>query len=170
MDPSFLSRQLKTRVELTVPQLRKVEAFLSDAPADELAAKAERLGPNKLRVFGYAATSDGDRIAVADDRILDYLELPPGLDLDPEEYFVVLPVGSSMEPRVFAGEPQVVRKGYPPARGKKVLIEFNDGTAVIKDYRGQRDGKVFAEQWNPARLVDYDASSIRALHLIQFSL
>lgn len=171
IDPSYFSRRLKSRSELTLRELRKVEAFLANEPETEFPSdRIEAVASGRLKVFGYAATSDGERIALASDRVLDMMQLPPGLDLDPEEYFVVLPVGSSMEPRVFAGEPQIVRRNYPPARDKKCLIEFNDDTAVIKAYRGQRDGRVFAEQYNPERVIDFDAASVRAIHAIWMSL
>jgi phage repressor protein C with HTH and peptisase S24 domain len=172
VDPSYFSRRLKTRTELTVREQRVVASFFANEPEAEFlsdtAIEAPRRG--RLQVFGYAATADRDRIALASDRVLDMLQLPAGLDLDPEEYFVVLPIGSSMEPRIFAGEPQVVRRGYPPARDKKCLIEFNDGTAIIKAYRGERDGRVFAEQYNPAQVVDFDAASVKAIHAIWLSL
>lgn len=172
IDPSYFSRKLKSRTDLTMREQRQVEAFFALEPEAEFVSDTaiETVRSGRLKVFGYAATSDGDRIAIASDRVLDMLQLPAGLDLDPEEYFVVLPIGSSMEPRIFAGEPQVVRRGYPPARDKKCLIEFSDGTAVIKAYRGQKDGRVFAEQYNPAKVVDFDASSVKAIHAIWLSL
>lgn len=173
MDTSYLSRKLKTRGDLSLREVRKIEAFLKDEPEslDGLTEPAVQfMHRGQLKVFGYAATSDGDRIALASDRVLDTLQLPTGMDLDPDEYFVVLPIGSSMEPRIFAGEPQVVRRDYPPARDKKCLIEFNDGTAVIKAYRGQKDGRVFAEQYNPPKVVDYDATAVKTIHAIWLSL
>ncbi len=172
IDPSYFSRRLKSHVDLTVAEARRVESWFKNepTPAYQPHEPPRAESPKKLKVFGYAATSDGDRIAVASDRVLDMLELPSGLELDPEEYFVILPIGSSMEPRIFAGEPQVVRRNYPPARDKRVLIEFTDGTAVIKSYKGQKDGRVFAEQYNPPKIVDYDAASVRSLHAITLSL
>lgn len=171
IDPSYFSRRVKQRVDLTLSEARLASAwFEGEAPGLAEEPVQFEHAPRRLKVFGYAATSDGDRIAIASDRVLDTLELPAGMDLDPEEYFVILPIGSSMEPRIFAGEPQVVRRNYPPARDKKVLIEFTDGTALIKSYRGQKDGRVFAEQYNPPKVVDYDASSVKALHAITLSL
>lgn len=172
IDPSYFSRKLKVAGELTVREQRKVSAFFANEPlADFDSDRALEEHPaGRLKVFGYAATSDGDRIALADDRVLDMLHLPAGLDLDPEEYFAVLPIGSSMEPRIFAGEPQVVRRKYPPARDRLCLIEFSDGTAVIKSYRGQRDGRVFGEQYNPPKILDYDAATVKSLHAIWIRL
>ncbi len=170
MDASYLSRKLKTRDPLTVSEARKAQQWLEsmDLPDYEPPAQPAESQSRKLRVFGYAATSDGDRIAIASDRILDMMEIPA--ELDPSTHFVILPIGSSMEPRIFAGEPQVVRRNYPPGRDRLVLIEFNDGTGVIKSYRGQKDGRVFVEQYNPPKTLDYDASTVKALHAIVLRL
>lgn len=170
-DPSQFSRMLRSRGELTLKQQRQIETLLeSEADTDLAAEEPDTPPPGALQVYGYAATTDGDRIAIASDRLLDHMTLLPGIDLDPEVYFVVLPIGSSMEPRIFAGEPQVVRRRYPPRRDQKCLIEFNDGSAVIKHYRGQKDGRVFAEQFNPPRVIDYPATEVRAIHAICMAL
>lgn len=141
MDPSYLSRMLKDGAgELTVAQARAITNFLEGRPAESesrLVAGSSR----RLPVYGYAAASDGDRFVLNEGDILDEIELPMGIVLGPGEYFVVLPAGSSMEPRIFAGEPQVVRRNYPPGRDKKAVIEFRDGTAVIKNYRGLRTAR-----------------------------
>ena len=76
-----------------------------------------------------------------------------------------------MEPRFFAGESVFVHAGLPPARGQDCLIEFRDGSAVIKSYRGQRDGFVFAWQYNPSadesNELRYQGTDVKALHAVE---
>jgi phage repressor protein C with HTH and peptisase S24 domain len=135
-------------------------------PAPEAATTRDR----RLPVYGYAAGSDGDLIALNEGQVIDYVELPMGLLLGPGDYFVVRAIGSSMEPRIFPGEQLVVRRKFAPARGGDCIIEFSDGSGVVKTYKGMRDGRVFAEQYNPSKGVDYEAASVKAVHAVAFRL
>lgn len=171
MNSSYLYRKLKNGGDLTERQAQAVRAFFGEAnetPTHQ--TPPPRDTSNKLPVYGYAAATDGDRIALNEGEIIDWIELPHGLALGPGEFFGVRPMGSSMEPRIFPGETLVVRKNYPPARDKDVVIEFSDGSGVIKTYEGQRQGRVFAKQWNEPRTLDYDATTVRALHAVAFKL
>lgn len=160
--------------ELSESQARVAREFFGQAPeAPPTARDGRTASRTRLPVYGYAAAAegaDGERVALNEGNIIDWLELPMGIVLGPGEYFVVRPLGSSMEPRIFPGEPLVVRRNFPPARGADCIIEFGDGSGVVKSYKGQRDGRVFAEQFNPAKGVDYDAASVRAVHAVAFRL
>ena len=79
---------------------------------------------------------------------------------------MIHPIGSSMEPRIFEGEPLLVLVRQPPLRNGDALIEFNDGTGVVKSYRGTRDGQVFAHQYNPDEDRRYEATKVKALHRV----
>lgn len=165
MNSSYFYRKLKQGGPLKATQANIIRQYLADDTGmDDGAPSAATQNRRRLPVFGYAAAGGDDRIATNEGRILDWMDLPMGMELGPGEWFVVVTVGSSMEPRIFPGEPQIVRRDHPPSRGKDVVVEFADGTAVIKTYKGQRDGKVFVEQYNPPRELSYDATSVRALH------
>jgi phage repressor protein C with HTH and peptisase S24 domain len=174
MDRSYVSRLLKGDQPLTVPQLNGVVTFFENNPNGQgttpINTKRESQSRTRLPVYGYAAAGGEDNFVFNEGEIIDWLDLPMGLALGPGEYIVVIPYGSSMEPRIFPGEPQVVRLNFPPARDKKAVIEFNNGTAVIKNYRGQRDGRVFAEQFNPPKTLDWDATTVKAIHAVAFGL
>ncbi len=176
IDPSQLSRSLKTEGQLTVDQARRFAAFLEShaaTPPDEM-SPAPQTGPrrdaprNRLPVYGYAAASDGDRFVLNEGQILEWRELPMGVTVGPGEYFIVLPSGSSMEPRIIAGEPQVVRWNYPPARDKNVVVEFKDGTALIKSFKGWRDGRIWLEQFNPPKMIHFPEDQVKAVHAVVF--
>ena len=91
---------------------------------------------------------------------MDWVDLPMGLSLR-GEYFVVKVIGASMEPRLFEGEMILIQRNVPPIRDRDVLIEFNDGTGIVKTYRGQKSGRVFAHQYNPDDDISYDAASVK---------
>lgn len=167
MDPSYLLRKLGQRKPLTIVEAEAIRVFLNGDEPDAAAPPAGRRVP----VYGYAAMGSsgladaGERIAMGEGQVLDWVELPAGLN-PRGDCFVIHPIGSSMEPRIFEGEPLLVLVRQPPLRNGDALIEFNDGTGVVKSYRGTRDGRVWAHQFNPDEGRDYDASSVKALHRV----
>jgi phage repressor protein C with HTH and peptisase S24 domain len=180
INPSQLSRQLrKGEGELTVHQAEKTRVFLEAGGAvhnEDVNDTGQRpqvrdAKPSRTRlpVYGYAAAADGDLFVLNEGSVIEEMDLPMGVAVGPGDYFIVIPSGSSMEPRIIAGEPQVVRRGYPASRDKVVVVEFNDGTAVIKSYKQFKDGKLWVEQFNPPKLLNYDATSVRAIHPVIFS-
>lgn len=171
MDTSDIARRLSRGGELSARQKAVVDQVFggADPIAPEVRAIASRT--YRLPVFGYAAGDDGDLVLMNEGSIIDWLELPMGLTLDrPDEYFVVRHTGPSMEPRFFPGAHHICRRNYPPAYGRDCLIEFSDGHGAIKLYKGQRSGRVFGEQFNPPQTVDYDATKVKAIHTIAFTL
>ena len=162
MNSSYLYRKLKSLDALTVGQARAIQAFLDELPAETTDAPPHDAA--LIPVFGYAAMGGADLIALNEGQIVEWMRLPMGLEVGPGEWFIVKGIGSSMEPRIFAGDHLLIRRKHPPAYGKDVLIEFNDGSGLIKTYRGERQGRVFAEQWNERKMVDYDGASVKALH------
>jgi len=170
MNSSYFYRKLKGAAPLTVEQARVVRSYLGESSDDPAAAPQPASSRRRLPVYGYAAPDGEETVALNEGQVIDWLELPMGIELGPGEYFVVRALGSSMEPRIFPGENLVVRRAYPPAKGKDVVVEFTDGTGLVKTYQGQRDGHVFLEQYNPAKSINADATRVRALHAVAFRL
>lgn len=170
MDRSQLARELrKPRGFPKADQARIIADFLAgretDAP-DPGRSQALRPGePMRVALYGFAAASDGDRFAFNDGQILDWIDLPRGMSLK-GEFFIVQAMGSSMEPRIWPGERKLVQKGVPPGRDQDAVIEFRDGTAVLKTYIRERDGVVFAHQYNPDQEMRYPASEVAAVHAV----
>ena len=117
----------------------------------------------QINVYGYAA-GQSDRIAFADNRIIDRIEVPVGLVRG--EAFGVRIAGDSMEPRLFAGETVIVARNLRPARNGDVVVEFNDGSAIVKQYQGERDGVVFLHQYNPDQQLKIPGTQIRTMHAV----
>lgn len=165
MDASYLKRKLDAGGNLTVLQAKAIDAFMAGDEVEPLAPPPPETTSRRVPVYGYAAASGGDRLTLNTGEILDWIELPMGLS-PRGDVFVVRALGSSMEPRIFDGESLVIQRAVPPTRDRDALIEFNDGSGVVKTYKGQRDGKVFAHQYNDDRQLQYDATSVKQLHTV----
>ncbi len=170
LDPSSLTKTIKGARRVQPAEVIEIEKFFGEKlsiSTTEAAPQAprRRTTPAKIPVYGYAAAGSDDRIAYADSQVIDYLDPPPFWRGGDDLAYVRL-TGESMEPRYFSGEIVPVRLNLPPAKGQDCLIEFNDNTALVKTYQGQRDGRIFAEQYNERRGLDFDATSVRALHTI----
>ena len=118
----------------------------------------------KIPLYGFAAAASFDGVAYSSDHVLDWIDAPIR---NVDAAFRV--TGSSMEPRLFAGETVFVKLGVPPARGEDAVIELKDETqgVLIKTFTAQRDGFVFLHQWNPASEVRLKAQDVRALHAVR---
>ncbi len=164
MDASYLGRKLDSGVDLRTSQAEKIDSFFSEGGFAEEPANDFR-SVRRVPVYGYAAAGGegGDRIAFNSGEILDWEELPSGI-APRGDVFIVRTLGSSMEPRIFEGEKLVVQRNVTPTRDRDAVIEFNDGSAVVKTYRGQRDGKVWAQQYNDERSLQFDAAKVKAIH------
>jgi phage repressor protein C with HTH and peptisase S24 domain len=169
MDRSYLARKLRSRDDLTLRQAQAIEIFLADAPPIAAVPGRERLRSRDARgrvpVYGYAAAQGDDRFAFNAGQELDWIELPMGLSLR-GDFFVVRTLGSSMEPRIFAGEQLVVQQNVPPARDQDVVVELKDETAVVKTYKGQRDGRIMLHQYNAPKEVTFRWDEVTAMHAV----
>lgn len=164
IDRSQFARTLRQQTFPRVDQLQLIQRFFEEA-GDEAIPAIDPRDRMRVPLYGFAAGQDGDRFAFNDGQIIDYVELPRGMSLN-GEFFIVQAIGSSMEPRIWPGERKLVQRGVPPGRDQDAVIEFHDGTAALKTFRRERDGQVFAMQYNPEKEVRYDAASVRAIHAI----
>lgn len=164
MDRSQLARTLRKRDYPRTDQAKVIDGFLAGEPAESIES-ANPEGAKRVPLYGYAAASDGDRLAMNDGQILDLVELPRGMTLR-GDYFVVQALGGSMEPRIWAGERKLVQFNVPPARDQDAVVEFNDGSAVLKTYRRQKDGYIFVWQYNPEKELRYNGADVKAIHAV----
>ena len=162
LDPSDLSRRLKRKGEPTASQAKRIEAFLEADPAAEQAEPVQVANVQHVPVFGYAAAGGDDRVALASDQILDQVAVPNGLLRG--DAFIVRLVGESMYPRLRSGEAVMVERNVPPVRNDDVLVELTDGSGLIKEYRGQRDGYLFLFQYNPEQEVRIPLTKVQSIH------
>lgn len=131
--------------------------------SDPSGSAASKRPKDEVPFYGYAAGGGEELIAFTPGQFEDAIKLPRGLTLS-DEYFAVQAIGSSMEPRIFAGERRLARLNTPPSRDTDVVVEFHDGTALLKTYKSQRDGLIYCHQWNPDKEVRIEATKVKALH------
>lgn len=159
LDASDLSRRLKRSGEPTASQAKLIEAFLAGGQAAD--PERPRIPTRRLQVFGYAAAGGEDRVALASDMVLDEIEVPAGLIRS--EGFVARLVGESMYPRLRSGENMIVETSVPPVREDAVLVQLRDGTGLVKEYRGQKDGHLLLWQYNPERELKIPLTSVERI-------
>lgn len=154
--------------KLSVEEDRAIEAFLGDE-ADPFIAPAGVYAPPraaslKIPLYGLVAAAGGDSIAYSSDTVLDELDAPIR---NVDAAFRV--AGSSMEPRLFAGETVFVKLGMQPARNDDAVIEMKDDTkgVLIKTFVKMADGYFFLRQWNPDREIKLRYDEVRALHAVR---
>lgn len=162
MDPSYLHRKLQTEADLTIPEARRIEAFLNSEVPPGIEQGA---GQRRIPVYGYAAARGEDRIAFAEGEVLEWREPPAGLAAR-DDFFIVMVAGGSMEPRIFSGEQLVAQRNKPPGREQDVVVELKDGTAIVKTYRRFRDGLYHLAQYNPEREITIPWDQVRAIHAV----
>lgn len=149
-----VSRLLNNQRGLDVDELEQIKSFFGDDKPAEPAFV-------RIPVFGYAALGGEDRIALASDQVLEMIELPYGL-ARPDAFGVRL-TGESMYPRLRSGELVVAEPGLAPVRNGEVLVELQDGTGLVKEYRGQKDGFLFLWQYNPEDEVRIPLTRVRRI-------
>lgn len=168
LDPSSFVKTMKGDRRLQEHERRAIESYFGEplvADTSETPAVLRRPRQTRIPVYGYAAAGGEDRIAFAEDQVLDWFDPPPFWSGGGDLIYVRI-IGESMYPRIRSGEVVPVRLNFPPARGDDCLLEFTDNSAVVKTFEAERDGKVFARQYNPDSQVSFDATSVRKRHTI----
>ncbi len=144
--------------------LRQTETQAIEQALAEMEGRSSRPA-GMIPLLGYAAAGGTDLIVWNADDPVQWVEAPPMLD-GSSDILAIRVSGDSMEPRLFAGEVIYVGRKLAPSRNGDAVIEFNDGTAVVKSYGGTRQGYVFARQYNPDSELRFDASTVKAVHAV----
>lgn len=152
-----MSRLMRGSRRMSAEEQERIKAFFS---GDETATPPFV----KIPIYGYAAAGGEDRVAVAEDQITDEVEVPAGLVRG--DVFGIRVVGDSMYPRLMSGEVLLVGRKLSPMRDRDCVVEFNDATAIVKLYKGQRDATLFLHQFNPDRELRFPIGSVKAVHAV----
>lgn len=154
-----ISRLLTGHRSMGVDEAERIKEFFGDdAPQ----------APSfvQIPVYGYAAAGGADRVAIANDLVLDRIEIPAGMTRG--DAMAIRIAGDSMEPRLYSGELVIVERNVPPDRNGDCVLELTDGSAIVKQYRGQRDGFYFLRQYNPDEEVRIPVTKTRAIHAVKY--
>lgn len=109
---------------------------------------------------------------VLDGTVSDYVDCPAYLSKVAEAYALEV-VGSSMEPRYYAGELVYVHPGRAPRRGSFVVVQYLDGSGdmhgIVKRLLRETADQYVFEQFNPPRELTFDRDVVKAIHVIRGS-
>jgi phage repressor protein C with HTH and peptisase S24 domain len=103
--------------------------------------------------------------------VVAYVDRPPSL-LDTPRGYAVYAVGSSMEPRYYAGETLYINPIKPPKPSDFVLIQLKPKSegdqppALIKRLVRRTATKLVVEQYNPAKTYDIPIADVLEIHKI----
>lgn len=171
LDPSTLSKMISgSGRRVQAHEIPLIESFFGERLEIEGSAEIATFAPRRpvqrrIPVYGYAAAGGGDRVAYADDQVLEWREPPPLWSGAGQLAYVRL-TGSSMEPRYFQGELAPVLLGVEPARHQDCLIEFINSTALIKTFVGKKPETLLAHQYNPDQDLAFALRDVRAVHAV----
>jgi phage repressor protein C with HTH and peptisase S24 domain len=102
---------------------------------------------SKVPVFGLAAGA-GERIAFSEGQETRYVSVHPN-QIGHKDAGAAEVIGESMIPRYRPQEIVFFVRNRHPVRGSDVVLELSDGTALIKEYDGQRQGQVWVREYCP---------------------
>lgn len=171
LDPSSLTKTIKGERQLKANELLRIEEFFATNGEGDREASITPMAPRRkapqarISIFGYRPTGASDRVSLDPAHVVDWIDPPPTWNGAGDLIGIRVP-GDDMEPRLFAGEMVIAQLGLPPTRDRDCIIEFTDGTATVKTYRGQKDGQVFAHQFQPDQQVALAATKVKAIHAV----
>lgn len=154
-----VSRLVNSKRQISADEAQKIEEFFAPHLVSAPLFRS-------IDVFGYTPQNLPDRVAISSDRVFDHIEVPEGLVRG--DMIAVRVPGDTMEPRLYSGEIVIVARDVPPSRNSDCLIEFLDGTAIVKQYRGQRDGVIFLWQYNPEQEIRLTSTSIKSVSAVTY--
>lgn len=121
--------------------------------------------PGMVAVYGYAA-GEGERIVVASGSEIRWIPMHPG-QRGYAKIGAAEIVGESMYPRYKPREMAYFVFDLQPPRGDDVIVELDDGTAIIKEYGGRTaDHLILREFYPEERTFDLPLSKVKSLHAV----
>jgi len=120
-----------------------------------------------LPIMGRAQGAQGDVFTLEGGKV-GVTERPSYLE-GIQEAFAVYVAGDSMSPRFKAGEMVYINPVRPPVPGDDVLVEFLDGTGIIKELVKIAGSVLTVHQHNPAQNRAIDLKKVKKISLIQGS-
>ena len=115
-----------------------------------------------LPVLG-AARGGSPTMVFSQETPIDWVQRPPQLAGVPNAFAVYM-VGDSMSPAYDPGDIVFIHPSMSVKAGRAVLVELNDGSAVVKTLVKQTDHYVRLAEYNPEpRQFDIDRREIKAM-------
>lgn len=178
LDPQRLSKSVHGKRRFTVQEMRRVEEFFEAAKSPggiERLSAHRSAGATRIPVYGLAAPAPEEHgfsepsIAFDASRIVDWITTPASHAVAGDLVAMRMP-GIEMEPRIFQGELVVAQLNMPAERDRDCMVELMNGSALLRTFKGIRDGRVHFEIWNPHKQQHISATKVRAIHAVLFRL
>lgn len=124
-------------------------------------------GPRAPMVPLYAAAiaGDGETLVIEQGQEIEYIPAGPA-QLLAREAFSIRVHGESMEPRYRHGQVVDAVKHRPPVPGQGVVIELENGAALLKEFKRWEAEQLLARQYNPDEPYRVDKKRVTALHAV----
>ncbi|HTP85080.1 MAG TPA: S24 family peptidase [Alphaproteobacteria bacterium] len=126
-------------------------------------------GPRDLPIRGHAKGGANGAYFFEQGVVQAYVERPWFLMGVPTAYAVYIQ-NDSMEPVFRHGHLAYVNPSVPPSPGDDVVIHLKDGQGFVKRLVRRTARALIAEQFNPARHLEWPTDSVETVHLIVASL
>jgi SOS-response transcriptional repressor LexA len=124
----------------------------------------DRSSSKDLKVLGVAVGGQ-EGFFELNGSVVDYIERPSAL-FGAENAYAIFLVGSSMEPKYEEGQTLYVHPDRPPRGRDYVVVELQDGRAMVKRLIKRDSESVTLEQFNPPRKISVASADVRAIHKI----
>jgi DNA-binding transcriptional regulator YiaG len=153
--------QIAETLNTTVPKLNSTAETDLVGDGQRLLTYRQSPRPSDARMiplYGFVAAA-GERIALNDSGILRHIPMHPAQVGYPNAGAAEV-VGESMLPRYRPRE-IVYWVATHPSRGDDVAVEISDGSAIIKEYDGTRQGRVWLREYHPEeRLISFPSDEV----------
>lgn len=168
--PELLREKLAAILQVPEAQLKGGAAAQGGGTASAHVVRDQPPAGNRIPVLA-AGRGGSDGWFPWNGEIVDYVSRPPQLAGSPQAYAVYV-LGSSMEPRYYAGELVHIHPGKPVTIGAFVLLQIRPeaegeaSRASMKRLARRTSTKVTFEQFNPPKEIDLKVSEILSMHRI----
>ena len=165
--PELVREQLSAILQIPEEKLKPTGVLTRGSPPFRTMPP---LAGDRIRVLG-AGQGGSEGFFPWNGDVVDYVTRPPHLAGATNAYAVYV-VGSSMEPRYYAGELVYIHPGKPVTTGAFVLVQVKPESegetprAFMKRLVRRTATKVTFEQFNPPKELDIKASDIQSMHRI----
>ncbi|MDE2104159.1 MAG: helix-turn-helix transcriptional regulator [Patescibacteria group bacterium] len=161
LDPSTVKKILDGKRRIRLEEAPVIERFVREADGP--------VGPTTptgmVQVYGFVAAA-GELINLAEPAGERLVPIHPAQRGYPTVGAAEV-IGESMLPRYKPRELVYFVFGLKPRRGDDAIVEMNDGTAILKEYVMEKDGRVSLREFHPEdRTFTVPGVRVKALHAV----
>lgn len=180
VNPAAVNRMLYGRRNIMADELPVIEDYLGVALDVGRAASGEykqdaraTRGFSDVRAGGFDARDAGAQlpppVPVFRDRrdgdVVDWVTRHPQ-QFSLRDAYALYVDSEDMQPRYFRGELVYVHPAKPVMTGSDCVVEYKNGDIAVRRLVQKTADKIVVQKFNPAKMEEFKASDITALHSI----